>query len=79
MQIDIAMPIFKCADDERIFFGRLRALALSVRRSGNDHQRLTLTPLAQDQFYLPMLRELCAYWGIEILSITQSKSADTDQ
>jgi hypothetical protein len=64
MYIEIAGPVFKCRDDEAVFFGRLEALAgyeSVVWQAPNVLLTLRGEPC---QERVEALGEICAFWNL---------------
>ncbi|MAT94222.1 MAG: hypothetical protein CME59_16695 [Halioglobus sp.] len=62
MQFEITRPVFRCAEDEQIFLGRLQALPGLESVAGNDtHILLRLAPGAE-AVVVAQLSEICALW-----------------
>lgn len=74
MLIEITAPIFKCKDDENIFFSRLQDLKniASVTNKIKDKVlvlHVTLSPSSQG-YNIEKLQEICDIWGTNFTVIT---------
>lgn len=62
MLVEITAPVFKCAEDERVFLTRLRELSGYQSVVGKDQRfHLTLAGVSEEQV-LAQLGEVCAIW-----------------
>ena len=59
---ELIPPVFRCAEDEQVFYGRLHELpGLASLVVGNGRIRLQFTP-GEEALVIEQLREICDVW-----------------
>lgn len=63
MNVELKTPIFKCSDDESIFFSRLYALPAYNGISGERRKLIISLNKADEKETLNQLHEICDIWN----------------